>query len=76
MKVINITYLFLLISIALMALFSMLDASYSFVAILIITFIKFFLVAFYFMELKKAHLFWKISILIFLIAFCFLVLCI
>lgn len=28
--------------------------------------IKFLIVAFYFMELKKAHLFWKFSLLVFL----------
>ena len=74
MKLISVTYIFLLISVALMALFSMLEASFSFVAVLLITSMKFLLVVFYFMELKKAHVFWKVSVIIFLSIFSLLVL--
>jgi len=37
--------------------------------ILLLAFIKFILVTFYFMELKKAHSFWKVSIVLFLSLF-------
>lgn len=34
-----------------------------FLLIMCLAFTKIYLVAFYFMELKKAHLFWKVSLL-------------
>ena len=36
-------------------------------AILVLSAVKFFLVSNYFMEMKRAHLFWKLSILFYLI---------
>lgn len=37
--------------------------------ILVLSVIKFMGVSFYFMELRKAHIFWKVAILIFLFIF-------
>jgi len=48
------------------AVFSLSDFTYRVEFILILALIKFLLVAFYFMELKKAHIFWKASIIIFI----------
>jgi len=48
--------------------------SYAVVAILVLSGIKFIGVSFYFMELKKAHIFWKISVLIYLLLFLTIVL--
>lgn len=39
------------------------------VAILIFSGVKFLLVAFHFMELKKANAFWKVSVTLFLVLF-------
>ncbi len=43
--------------------------SYAAVAILGLSALKFIGVAFYFMELKKAHIFWKAAILIYVFLF-------
>lgn len=45
------------------------DFNYILFVILILSCIKFLLVAFNFMELKKAHIFWKISLSTYLILF-------
>ncbi|EAR01823.1 cytochrome C oxidase subunit IV family protein [Maribacter sp. HTCC2170] len=42
--------------------------------IMILAALKFIGVSFYFMELKKAHIFWKVSLLVFLILFVVLIL--
>jgi len=44
------------------------------ILILLLSSLKFIGVTFYFMELKKAHLFWKISVLIYLLLFSTIVL--
>lgn len=45
--------------------------SFNFVIEIILLFsaVKFFLVSYYFMELKKAHIFWKASLVAFLLLF-------
>ena len=42
---------------------------YASIIIILLSVIKFLGVAFYFMDLKKAHVFWKSSVLIFVILF-------
>lgn len=42
---------------------------HSFSIILILSVIKFWLISYYFMELRKAHVFWKSSVLVFLFLF-------
>ena len=39
------------------------------IIILMLSIVKFLLVAFQFMELKKAHVFWKITLVLFLLLF-------
>ena len=48
--------------------------NYAAVTILGLSTIKFIGVSFYFMELKKAHIFWKISVLIYVLLFSTIVL--
>ena len=48
---------------------SSLSLNIAVILILLLSSLKFIGVAFYFMELKKAHIFWKISILIYLFIF-------
>lgn len=45
------------------------DLNYSSTFIIILAGLKFIGITFYFMELKKAHVFWKVSILMFLVLF-------
>ena len=45
------------------------DLQYATIVILGISMLKFIGVSFYFMELKKAHVFWKVSILTYLFLF-------
>lgn len=47
----------------------LLTTSFSQSIILFLSVLKFIGVSFYFMELKKAHFFWKSSVLIFLVLF-------
>ncbi|MBL4724055.1 MAG: cytochrome C oxidase subunit IV family protein [Lutibacter sp.] len=47
----------------------LLISSFSQSIIIFLSILKFIGVSFYFMELKKAHIFWKSSVLIFLIMF-------
>ena len=44
-------------------------ATYGIAIILFLSVIKFLLVSFYFMNLRKAHIFWKVSIIIFVSLF-------
>jgi len=48
--------------------------SYAVITILVLSVIKFIGVSFYFMELKKAHIFWKASVLIYVLLFSTIVL--
>jgi len=65
----TITWLILLMLTIASALFSDLDSKYAVLFILILSALKFFGIAFQFMEIKKAHVFWKTII----IGFIFLV---
>ena len=47
----------------------LLNSRFSQSIIIFLSILKFIGVSFYFMELKKAHIFWKSSVLIFLIMF-------
>ena len=53
---------------------SSLSLSNAAIAIIVLSVIKFIGVSFYFMELKKAHAFWKASVLIYLLLFSTIVL--
>lgn len=44
------------------------------IIILVLSILKFILVAFQFMELKKAHVFWKIALAIYLLLFMIIIL--
>ena len=50
------------------------DNKYTILCILLLAAFKFVGVSFYFMELKKAHTFWKVAILMFLMLFIVLIL--
>lgn len=63
------TWAFLLILTISAALFSNMSGKYVVYILLFLAALKFISVAFQFMELKKAHIFWKIMILSFLVAF-------
>lgn len=69
-----ITWVNLLLLIIISALFSTIENSLSVYLIIGLAAVKFLGVAFQFMELKKAHSFWKIAILSFLFIFTVLVL--
>lgn len=60
---ITITYLILLVLTTLTAIIA--SNKVLIVAVILTAIVKFWLVAFQFMELKKAHTFWKFSILLF-----------
>jgi hypothetical protein len=51
------------------ALISKLNNSYVVLMILALSALKFFGIAFQFMELKKAHVFWKVSVIGFIFIF-------
>ncbi|OUR92318.1 hypothetical protein A9Q87_07495 [Flavobacteriales bacterium 34_180_T64] len=51
------------------AVFSIVQNSYIVLIILVLAVLKFIGIAFQFMELKKAHVFWKIIVCIFLFIF-------
>lgn len=61
-----IVLIILLVLTIVSAVFSLSDFTYVAEIILGLAAIKFLLVAFYFMDLKKAHIFWKSSIIIFI----------
>ena len=63
--------LFLTVTAGVISSLSLGDAA---IIIIALSVIKFIGVSFYFMELKKAHIFWKISILIYLALFSTLIL--
>lgn len=69
-----ITWVLLVILTIASALFSKLDAKFVVVILMLFAVLKFIGVAFQFMELKKAHSFWKIAILSFVFIFTVLVL--
>ncbi len=50
------------------------DSRYTLIFILLLAALKFVGVSFYFMELKKAHTFWKVALLLFLMLFIVLIL--
>jgi hypothetical protein len=56
------------------AALSNVDNKYALICILLLAAFKFVGVSFYFMELKKAHSFWKVALLLFLILFIVLIL--
>ena len=51
------------------ALVSESNLLYASVLVIVLSVVKFLGVSFYFMELRKAHIFWKSSVLIFVIIF-------
>ena len=62
----NITWIFLITLTILTAIFSNLAMKYVAIIILGLAFLKFIGVAFFFMELKKANVFWRILLVGFL----------
>lgn len=69
MKKLLITLSILILLTIITALFSSSNVSYTTIVILILAVLKFVGVAFYFMEMRKAHVFWKVSIAVFLVMF-------
>ena len=65
----TITWIILIVLTITSALVSKLESKYVALIILIFSALKFFGIAFQFMELKKAHPFWKVSIIGFIIIF-------
>ncbi len=62
----NITWLVLIVLTIISAVFANLDIAYVAIIILGLSFLKFIGVAFFFMELKKANVFWKVLLVAFL----------
>ena len=69
MKKLNISLAGLIVLTLLSALVSNREQSYAVIGVIILAILKFIGVSFYFMELKKANLFWKACILIYLMLF-------
>lgn len=65
----TITWIILLVLTITSALVSKLESKYVVFIILILSALKFFGIAFQFMEIKKAHVFWKIIIIGFILLF-------
>lgn len=65
----TITWIILIILTITSAFISNLEGTYVVLIILILSALKFFGIAFQFMELKKAHSFWKVSIIGFILIF-------
>jgi hypothetical protein len=65
----NLTWIVLIILTIASALISKLNSHYVVLIILVFSSLKFLGIAFQFMELKKAHLFWKAMIVSFLVIF-------
>lgn len=75
-KNIFIVWILLLISTLTVVFFStsLVSKSYSSAVIILISGLKFLAISFYFMEMKKAHIFWKASIFIYFLLFAGIVL--
>ena len=73
-KRIIITWIILLLFTVAVGVISTMDLSFATVAILLLSSLKFIGVTFYFMELKKAHIFWRSSIITFLVLFSVIIL--
>ncbi|WP_299522409.1 cytochrome C oxidase subunit IV family protein [uncultured Lutibacter sp.] len=67
-RIIFVWILLVLLTVA-VGVISSFPFNYTTVAILGLSAIKFIGVSFYFMELKKAHIFWKISVLMYVLLF-------
>jgi hypothetical protein len=65
----TITWIILIVFTITSALVSKLDGKYVVLIILILSALKFFGIAFQFMEIKKAHAFWKTIIIGFIFLF-------
>jgi hypothetical protein len=63
------TWIGLIILTVVTGLVSMSAMKYSAVLILLLAALKFIMVAFEFMEIKAAHIFWKVALLAFLLIF-------
>lgn len=73
MKKLLITLIVLIILTIITAFVSKTITNFKVVSILTLAVLKFVGVAFYFMEVRKAHIFWKTSIVVFLIVFATLI---
>lgn len=73
-KTATITWIILLMLTIVSALISKIDSKYTALLILIFVGLKFFGITFQFMELKKAHSFWKSIVIGFFLIFFFLLL--
>jgi uncharacterized membrane protein (DUF441 family) len=62
----NITWLFLIMLTILSAVFANMEMKFVAIIVLVLSFLKFISVAFFFMELKKANIFWKVLLVGFL----------
>jgi len=69
MKILIKTLIVLIFLTVLSAFISTLDANYVIAAIMILAVLKFIGVSFFFMDIRKAHVFWKIIIVLFLLFF-------
>ncbi len=74
MKKLVITLIVLILLTIVTAITSNGNTHFTIITILILAVLKFIGVAFYFMEMRKAHIFWKTSVIFFLIMFTALVL--
>ncbi len=63
---ITVTWIALLVLTIAVSIISTIANEWAIVLILAFSFLKFTGIAFYFMELKKAHIFWKLALLLFL----------
>ncbi len=68
-KTATLTWIILITLTIASALISKLDGAYIATIILLLAILKFLGIAFQFMELKKAHTFWKGMIIVFLVIF-------
>lgn len=68
-KTATITWIILIVLTITSALVSKLESKYVVLIILILSTLKFFGIAFQFMEIKKAHVFWKTLIIGFVFLF-------
>lgn len=67
-KISKIYAVLLLLTLATLIVFNLPINHFNIIVFVLVVFaIKFLLVAFYFMELKKAHLFWKVTLSTFLV---------
>lgn len=65
----TLTWIILIVLTVTSALLSSLESKYVVLVILILSALKFFGIAFQFMEIKKAHVFWKTIIIGFIFLF-------